>query len=90
MSAIAVQTESGCFSTCKVLAAGTGVSSLSISTGNDIGFSFVRFNSNGSVDKSFGKRGGVISGFTPAEPIASAFALVLQTNGEIVAAGAAG
>jgi uncharacterized delta-60 repeat protein len=58
--------------------------------GNDTGFGLVRFSSNGNIDTSFGKRGGVVTSFTPTEPLASAFALVLQTNGDIVAAGSAG
>ena len=89
-SAIAVQIAGGCVSTCKILVAGTVVSSLSVNAGNDVGFGLVRFNSNGSVDTTFGKHGGVITGFTATGPFASAFALVLQTNGDIVAAGSAG
>ena len=89
-SAIAVQIAGGCLSTCRILVAGTVVSALRIDVGNDTGFGLVRYTSNGSVDTSFGRRGGVITGFSPAKPLASAFALVQQTNGDIVAAGLAG
>src|SRR4029077_2226450 len=88
-SAIAVQIESGCVSTCKILVAGTVVSSLNIN-GNNSGFGIVRLASNGSVDRTFGTHGGVITGFTATGPQASAFALLQQTNGDIVAAGSAG
>lgn len=89
-SAIAVQIAGGCLSTCKILVAGTVVSGLRIDGGNDTGFGLVRYSSNGSIDTSFGRRGGVITGFTPAKPLASAFALVQQTNSDIVVAGLAG
>ena len=88
-SAIVVQIAAGCVSTCKILVAGTVVSSLSVG-GNDTGFGLVRYSNNGNVDTSFGKRGGVITGFAPVKTLASAYALVLQTNGDIVAAGSAG
>lgn len=88
-SAIAVQIESGCVSTCKILVAGTVVSSLNIN-GNNNGFGIVRLASNGSVDTTFGTHGGVITGFIAAGPQASAFALLQETNGNIVAAGSAG
>ena len=52
--------------------------------------SCIRYSNNGNVDTSFGKRGGVITGFAPVKTLASAYALVLQTNGDIVAAGSAG
>lgn len=89
MSAIAVQIEGGCVSNCKILVAGTLISSLHIN-GNNSGFGIVRLASNGSVDTSFGTRGGAITGFTATGPQATAFALLQQTNGDIVAAGSAG
>jgi uncharacterized delta-60 repeat protein len=91
VSAIAVENSGGCVSTCNILAAGmiannpsTGSSVLSV------GFGVVRYNSNGSVDSTFGTGGGVTNSFTPQEPLAMPFALALQTNGDIVAAGTAG
>jgi uncharacterized delta-60 repeat protein len=89
-AAIAVQSDGVCVSTCKLLVAGPIVSSLSIDGGNGIGFGLVRYSSNGSLDTSFGKHGGVITSFTPIEPLAAAFALALQSNGDIIAAGTTG
>ena len=88
--AIAVQTQGGCSSDCKILVGGTVVTSLSINNGNSFGFGLVRFNSNGSVDGTFGETGAVTTSFTPTEPDATLFALAIQSNGDIVVAGAAG
>jgi uncharacterized delta-60 repeat protein len=90
-SAIVVEVQNGCVSTCSILVAGTGFPS----SGNGVGFGLVRFSSTGSIDTAFGRNGGVITSFTaalssPTNRLASAFALVEQANGEIVAAGAAG
>ena len=49
----------------------------------------VRYNTNGSIDTSFGTRGGVLTNFR-SNPNATAFALAIQTNGDIIAAGQAG
>jgi len=87
--AIAVQTDGGCFSDCKILVGGT-VDSLSTNNGNSIRFGLVRNNSNGSVDTTFGEGGAVTTTFVPTEPNATPFALALQANGGIVAAGSAG
>jgi len=63
---------------------------------NQTGFGLVRYNSNGSVDTTFnpgggiGSGGGVITGFGNNFPQGSAFALAIQSNGEIVVAGQAG
>ena len=57
--------------------------------------SLVRYNSNGSVDTTFnlgggiGTGGGIITGFGSSFPAGSAFALAIQSNGEIVVAGQA-
>jgi uncharacterized delta-60 repeat protein len=90
VSAIAVKIENGCVSTCKILVAGTTVSSLSVMSGNHTGFGLLRFNGNGSIDTTFGKHGGVITGFASTGRFAAAYALVLQPNGDMVAAGVAG
>src|SRR5271167_5052423 len=56
---------------------------------NQTGFGLVRYNSNGSVDTSFnpgggaGTGGGVITGFGNSFPAGSAFALAIQSNGEL-------
>jgi len=63
---------------------------------NQTGFGLVRYNSNGSVDTSFnsgggaGTAGGITTGFGNPFPAGSAFALAIQSNGEIVVAGQAG
>jgi uncharacterized delta-60 repeat protein len=91
VSAIAVQSSGGCVSTCNILGAGTIANNPS--TGSSVlsvGFGMVRYTSNGSVDSTFGAGGGVTNSFTPQEPQAAPFALALQTNGDIVAAGTAG
>jgi uncharacterized delta-60 repeat protein len=88
--AIVVQTQGGCSSDCKILVAGTVVTSMSVNNGNGFGFGLVRYNSNGSVDSTFGQAGAVATSFTPTEPDATPFALAIQANGDIIEAGAAG
>jgi uncharacterized delta-60 repeat protein len=56
---------------------------------NRTGFGLARYNPNGSIDTTFGIRGGVLTNFG-ANPNATAFALAIQTNGDIIAAGQAG
>jgi uncharacterized delta-60 repeat protein len=90
ISAITVEIQNGCVSTCNILVAGTAFGD----TGNP-GFGLVRFKSSGTIDTTFGTKGGVITSFSPSnsgftDHLASAFAVVLQANGDIVAAGAAG
>jgi uncharacterized delta-60 repeat protein len=81
-SAVAVQSDG------KVVVAGTITSKLAVA-GNSTGFGLVRYNSNGSIDTSFGTRGGVVTGF-PSTNLTGAFALAIQSNGDIVAAGESG
>lgn len=63
---------------------------------NQTGFGVVRYNSNGTLDTTFnpgggiGLGGGVITGFGNNFPFGAAFAIALQSNGEIVVAGTAG
>ena len=82
-SAIAIQSDG------RIIVAG-GVPSQLVSGGNQSGFGLVRYSSKGKVDPTFGKGGGVITGFGNALPIGSAFALGIQSNGDIVVAGQAG
>jgi len=56
---------------------------------NSTGFGLGRYASTGTVDLTFGSRGVVITGFANS-PLTSANALVIQPNGDIVAAGEAG
>ena len=75
-----------------ILAAGrsiTGVAPPTAFTGNPTGFGIVRFNSNGSIDTTFGSHGGLITTF-PGMNFGEIAAIALQTNGDIVAAGQAG
>jgi uncharacterized delta-60 repeat protein len=81
-AALAVQSDG------RIVAAGTITSQLSLS-GNSFGFGLVRLNKNGMIDTRFGTRGGVITSF-PSSNVTSANALVIQPNGDIVAAGEAG
>lgn len=63
---------------------------------NQTGFGVVRYNANGSIDTTFnpgaglGTGGGVVTGFGNSFPNGGAFALAIQSNGEIVVAGMAG
>lgn len=50
------------------------------------GFGLIRFNTNGGIDTTFGSQGGVATAF-PGLSNATAFAVALQTNGELIAAG---
>ncbi len=81
-SAIAIQSNG------RILVAGANATQLAV-TGNASGFGVGRFYSNGSVDTTFGTNGGVTSGF-PNMNLNDAFAIVIQPNGDIVAAGEAG
>jgi uncharacterized delta-60 repeat protein len=87
----------------KIVVAGTITSALlttvnngRTSLSNQTGFGVVRYNSNGSIDTTFnpgigiGSGGGVITGFGNSFPDSGAFALTIQSNGEIIVAGAAG
>jgi len=50
------------------------------------GFVLTRYNSNGTIDATFGTRGAVVTNF-PGEAYSVVFALGLQSSGDIVAAG---
>jgi uncharacterized delta-60 repeat protein len=50
------------------------------------GFIVVRYNSNGTIDTTFGTRGAVVTSFH-GESFSSAVALAVQSDGDIVAAG---
>ncbi len=82
-SAIAIQSDG------RIVVAG-GIPSQLVTGGNQSGFGLVRYTSKGKVDTTFGKGGGVITGFGNALPIGGAFALGIQSNGDIVVAGQAG
>ena len=84
VSSIVLQTDG------KFIVAGALTSKLINPPGsNSTGFGLVRYNPNGIIDTSFGTRGGVLTNFG-SNPNATAFALAIQSNGDIVAAGQAG
>jgi uncharacterized delta-60 repeat protein len=86
-NSIAIQSDG------KIMVAGTITSHLQVTGGvtvNQAGFGLVRYTSIGRIDTSFGKAGGVTTGFGPNFPKGAAFALAIQPNGEIVVAGTAG
>lgn len=53
---------------------------------NPEGFVVVRYNSDGTIDATFGTRGGAITNF-PGHSLSVALAVAVQPNGNIVAAG---
>ena len=74
-----------------IVAAGvsvTGVAPPSIFNGNPTEFGLMRFQSNGSIDTTFGTRGGIIPGF-PNFNFGGVATIALQINGDVVAAGQA-
>jgi uncharacterized delta-60 repeat protein len=84
VSAIAFQPDG------KFIVAGTIASKLINPPGSiQTGFALVRYNPNGSIDTSFGNAGGILTNFG-SNPNATAFALAIQSNGDIIAAGQAG
>jgi len=75
----------------KIVVAGAITSKLNAPlTASDIGFGIVRYDSNGSIDSNFGTGGVAIADFGSNAPDSGAFAVAIQSNGDIVAAGAAG
>jgi uncharacterized delta-60 repeat protein len=56
---------------------------------NDVGFGVARYNLNGAPDMTFGTGGVAVADFGANLPLSGAFALAIQSNGELVAAGAA-
>ena len=56
--------------------------------GNDVDFTIVRYNSNGSLDKTFGTNGVATIDFGNSNDVGSAISL--QKDGKIIAAGSAG
>ena len=49
----------------------------------------VRYTSSGVIDKTFGKGGVAVADFGANAPLSGAFAVAIQSNGELVAGGAA-
>ena len=75
----------------KIVVAGALTSKLKAPpAANDVGFGIVRYNPNGSIDTTFGTGGAAAAEFGVNAPLSAAFALAIQSNGDLVAAGAAG
>jgi uncharacterized delta-60 repeat protein len=75
----------------KIVVGGAITSKLNApGTANDIGFGIVRYNSNGSLDKTFGMGGVAITDFGSTATCTGAYAVAVQSNGDIVAGGASG
>jgi uncharacterized delta-60 repeat protein len=71
----------------KIISAGS-IATGAATTGNPAGFGLVRLDANGELDGTFGSRGGVVTAF-PSFLTATVNALAIQTDGDIVAVGAA-
>lgn len=75
----------------KIVVAGAITSKLNVPlTANDVGFGISRYTSSGALDKAFGTGGVVATDFGATATDSAAFALAIQSNGDIVAGGAAG
>jgi len=75
----------------KILVGGAITSKVNApGTANDVGFGIVRYNPNGSSDSTFGTGGVAITDFGTTAADSGAYALAVQSNGDVVAAGAAG
>ncbi len=70
----------------KIIAAGISENPI---TSNVAKIVLARYKTNGSIDKSFGNKGKVITQF-PDDPYAAANAVALQSDGKIIAVGYAG
>ena len=77
----------------KFIVASSAIHAVSAPSGqapvNSFGLELTRYNSNGTIDTTFGTSGGVVTPFA-GDSDAAAFALATQSNGDIVAAGQAG
>jgi uncharacterized delta-60 repeat protein len=60
-----------------------------VPAGNDLGFGVEQYTASGVVNKAFGSGGAAVADFGAGDPLSGAFAIAVQSNGEIVAAGAA-
>lgn len=71
----------------RIITAGSLFTSLSLTFAQSVtGFLLASFTTDGTVDNSFGTHGGVATPF-PGNILAHAFAVALQSNGDIVAVG---
>jgi uncharacterized delta-60 repeat protein len=73
-----------------VVAGGTSSKVNAPPSASNIGFGLAAYNGNGIVARKFGTNGAAITDFGSAAPQTGSFALGLQSDGDIVAAGIAG
>jgi uncharacterized delta-60 repeat protein len=74
----------------RIITAGTIFTDLNLMSLNSVsGFLLVSYNIDGTLDNAFGTHGGVTTPF-PGNTFSRAFAVALQTNGDIVAVGQTG
>jgi uncharacterized delta-60 repeat protein len=84
VAALAVQSNG------QIVALGTIAAHLTLSKALPAGaFLVTRYNANGTVDRTFGARGGTLVNFFHSPANAAGMAVVIQPNGDIVAAGQA-
>lgn len=81
VAAIAVQGDG------KIVVAGTFSDQLTVPADGD--FALTRYNSDGSVDDTFGLHGGVLADFFNGSSSAAAFAIAIDSKGNLVVAGRA-
>ena len=81
VAAIAVQGDG------KIVVAGTFSDQLSVPADGDL--ALIRYNSDGTVDETFGIHGGALADFFTGTSGAAGFALVIESSGDIIAAGKA-
>src|SRR5271166_4251465 len=75
----------------KIVIAGSLTSKLNApGSRTDVGVGIARYSSDGAIDKTFGNGGLAIVDFGANAPVSGAFALAIQSNGDLVAAGSAG
>lgn len=74
----------------KIVVAGTLTSKVNAPpAGSDLGFGVIVYNSNGMIEKTFGTGGVAVADFGTNAPLSGAFAIAIQSNGDLVAGGAA-
>jgi uncharacterized delta-60 repeat protein len=81
LAAVAVQADG------KIVVAGTFSDKLTVTPQGEM--VAIRYNTDGTVDDAFGTHGGALTNFFTGASAAAAFALAVQSNGDIVVAGTA-
>lgn len=74
----------------KIVIAGSLTSKLNAPpASNNVGFGAARFTSGGVLDRTFGSGGVAVADFGTTAPLSGAFTVAIQSNGDVVAGGAA-